>query len=399
MSQQRRLLIVSRSLPFHVAGGMEHVAWDLARTLAERGVAVTVLTTSVPGRAAAFSQDGVRVVAAPGTTPGRYSRPFRRASRSWFRRNGDGVDSVLSVSAGAYGLLGERSSHPGVRFVMQAHGTSVGEIQARWRGPGLRRRIATVRNASWLARDLRAYGNFDRVVAVGPRVEAQLRGWPLRTFVPSDRVIRIDNGIDTGLFRPDAGLRAAARRRLGWGPDDRVVVTVSRLHALKGVREAMRGFATFASARAGTTRLLIVGDGPERRALEAEAARALAPGSFHFSGEARRPEVAGLLNAADVFLFPVLRAEVGLPLNVLEAAATGLPLVLSDALRGDVAAPLEATCVAPRDADAMAAALARAAESPASRDPASRASALPDGRSLGEVAARYEALLFPEPGS
>ena len=395
MSENRRILILSRSLPFHAAGGMEHVAWDLSRALVRAGQVVTVLTTSIPGRPPTFSEDGVGVVTAPGTAPGRYSRPFWDFTRDWFRREGSDVGAVLSVSAGAYGLLGEREHHPEVRFLMQAHGTSVGEIQARWSGPGIRKRIASVRNVAWLSRDLRAYRRFDYIVAVGPRVEAQLGGWPLRTVTRGERVTRIDNGIDTDLFRPDGGSSPRTREDLGWKAGDVGVITVSRLHGLKGVREAMHGFARFASSRHGKARLLVVGDGPERGSLEAEARRVLPRGSFSIFGEARRRDVARLLNASDVFLFTGLRAEVGLPLNVLEAAATGLPLVLSEAVCRDLEPPVEAECVSPHDATDVAAALARAVDGPCGRSPEERISRLPAGRTLSEVAARYAELLLP----
>lgn len=399
MSEKRRILIVSRSLPFHVAGGMEHVAWDLSRALVRAGQVVTVLTTSIPGRPSTFDEDGVSVVTAPGATPGRYSRSFWDFTRHWYRAHSSDVGAVLSVSAGAYGLLGERAHHPDVRFVMQAHGTSVGEIQARWSGPGIRKRIASARNVAWLSRDLWAYGRFDSIVAVGPRVEAQLRGWPLRTATRGVQLTRVDNGIDTDLFRPDTDARQRTREELGWKAHEVGVIAVSRLHVLKGVREAMRGFARFANARPGEVRLLVVGDGPQRGALEAEARRMLPEGSFTLLGEARRRSVARLLNASDVFLFAGLRSEVGLPLNVLEAAATGLPLVLSKAICRDLEPPVRAECVNPHDASDVAAALGLVADGLDGRSPDTRVSSLPIGRTLSAVAARYAELLLPGEGS
>lgn len=396
MSSKRHLLVVTRSLPFHAAGGMEHVAWDVAHALADSGLALTVLTTRVPGRPYRFTENGVAVVALQEAAPGRYSGGFWRASRSWYRENALDVGAVLSVSAGAYGLLSERTRRPEVRFVMQAHGTSIGELRARWRGPGLGRRLASARNLAWLGRDLRSYGRFDRIVAVGPRVEAQLRSRPLRWFVGKNRVIRVDNGIDTTRFRPDMSLRSETREALGWSASDLGIVTVCRLHAQKGVLEALRGFARFASGHHGTERLLVVGSGPERAVLESEAASMLPPGSFSFCGEVRREDVPRLLNAADVFLFLGLRTEVGMPLNVLEAAATGLPLVLSDVLRPDLQPPVEAECVSPRDPAGVAAALSRAAASPAVLHPAARISRLPAGLTLDTAAARYAAILFPQ---
>ena len=198
-------------------------------------------------------------------------------------------------------------------------------------------------------------------------------------------------------FRPDPARRAVVRESLGLDADDVVVVSVSRLHAQKGVLEALRGFAAFAGGRSDA-RYLVVGDGPARGALEAEAEALLPSGSYRLVGAAERREVPGYLDAADVFLFANLRSEVGLPLNVLEAAAVGLPLVLSRHVCSDVEPPLTAECVDPARPGDIAEGLARAVAGLEIGASGSRVSRLPEGRSLAAAAARYDRVLFPENG-
>jgi len=398
MSSKRSVLIVSRSLPFHRAGGMEFVTWDLARALADSGPAVTMLTTRIPGSPATFMEDGVAVVALQESAPGRYSRNFWRASREWFRRNAPDVNAVLSVSAGAYGLLPDRAHRPETRFVMQAHGTSVGEIRSKLRTRTASQWLASVRNAAWLGRDLRAYSRFDCIVAVGPAVAEEFRVPILSRALPAEKVIVIENGIDTARFRPDPSSRSRVRESLGWDSDDLVVATVCRLHYQKGVMEALLGFVEHQRRRGPEgprARWLVVGDGEARESVLVEASRLLPTENYHVFGEVERNEIPALLNAADVFLFPTLRSE-GLPLNVLEAAATGLPLVLSRTLRQGLELPGPVLHVNPSDSREIADALDRLSSgTPRARD-VKGVAALPERYTLGRCAARYVEVLFPD---
>jgi glycosyltransferase involved in cell wall biosynthesis len=394
---RRPVLIVSRIMPFHSHGGMQFVAWDLARTLARLGTPVNLLTTRIPHREARFMEDGVQVAALEHTTPGRYSRAWWRESRRWFRTSCADVRAVLSVSAGAYGMLADRPRFPHVRFVMQAHGSSVGEIRSKWRTRSPSLWLRSVRNIGWLGRDLAAYGKFDRIVAVGPRVHEQLRSRPLSRFVPEGKLLLIENGVDTSRFRPEPALRTEVRTSLGWGPNDLVVATVSRLHSQKGVLEALRGFADFVRRRdAGTPpcRYLVVGDGPERGRLEKEASRLLPTESVKFLGDVVRERVPAFLNASDQFLFTTLHLE-GLPLNVLEAAAVGLPLVLSSTLSDGLDLPGPIRFVDPVKPDDISAALEAMLQSPGLAAPESRPPALPERYTLECSAERYAEVLFP----
>ena len=389
--------MVSRSLPFHRAGGMEFVAWDLARALAGTEADVTILTTKIPGQPAHFEEQGVAVHALREADPGRYSGEWWRASSKWFRSRSGEVNAVLSVSAGAYGMLRDRSRHPDTRFVMQAHGTSVGEIRSKLRTLRISQWLRSGRNIAWIARDLRAYPRFDRVVAVGPTVAAQLRSLPLSRVVQPQNVVTIENGIDTARFRPDPSAGFEIRAALGWGADDLVVATVCRLHAQKGVAEALQGFAEFVRRRrpaAPHARWLVVGDGAIRESIEAEASRTLPPDGYRFVGEVERNEIPAFLNAADVFLFTTRHLE-GLPLNVLEAAAIGLPLVLARTLRTGLDLPGPVRYVDPSNPDEIADALDQFL-SVASAGLGPRGPALPDRYTLKRSTARYAEVLFPE---
>jgi glycosyltransferase involved in cell wall biosynthesis len=379
----RHVVIVSRALPFHSLGGMQAVAWDLATQFVSLGLRVTCITTRIPDRPARFEHDGVRVVALAETTPERYSRAWWRGSRAVFAAELLGkVDYVLSVSAGAYGLLPLRARLPNVPFVFQAHGTSVGEIVSKFRSQQPKAWLSSVRNMFWLVRDMLAYRDFDAVVAVGDAVATALRSAPLSWVLPDERTRTIQNGVDEGQFVPDPVRRTAMRNRLGWQSGERVVVSVSRLHAQKGLRQGLQAFAVLA-AEDSDLRYLIVGDGPERAGLQQLAASLGIAEQVHFAGAMDRDRIPEYLQAADAFLFTTLHSE-GLPLNVLEALAAGVPCVVSNHLQRVIAISPAIVGADPQDARAVSAALRLALQRGRACE-----SLLPEQYTLGHCARAY----------
>jgi glycosyltransferase involved in cell wall biosynthesis len=126
----------------------------------------------------------------------------------------------------------------------------------------------------------------------------------------------IPNGIDTSEFRPDPERRQQTRAELGLGSEF-VWLAVGRLMWKKNFGLLLRAFP-----HSPQTVLLLAGAGPEESSL-----RAIAGPNVRFLGERR--DVAALMNAADGF---VLSSVVeGLPLALLEAGASGLPSVATDA--------------------------------------------------------------------
>lgn len=382
----RETLIVTRILPHHSIGGMQAVAWDLARGLAAAGTPVRVLTTSIPGMPGEFLEGDVPIVALPGTTAGRYSRAWWRKSREYVARRMGDVSGVLSVSAAGFGLLPLRRQMPWAPFIAQAHGTSVGEIVSKWRTRDLRAIARSARNVASLPRDLLEYPKFDLVVAVGSQVRADLMRIPIRWRLDSRKVLLINNGIDTDVFHPDNAGRALARRELGIGPNVPVIISASRLHPQKGLAHGLQAFRRVLAQLPGAC-WLIAGDGPDRMHLEALSRDLGLSNVVRFLGALTRGALARVLRAGDIFVFLSDRVE-GLPLNVLEAAATGLPCVVSAQLQFPFTSGLRP--VPQREPDAVAAAIVDALESTSQ---ISRVSMLPHELSLSYAARQYAELL------
>lgn len=120
-----------------------------------------------------------------------------------------------------------------------------------------------------------------------------------------------------------AARREAARRDLGLAPADVCVGFVGRLAPQKNVALLIEGFAIAAQRYPGL-RLMIVGDGPDAPALREQAQATGLGARIRFAGAI--PAVP-LLPALDLFALPS-RFE-GLPYVLLEAAAAGLPIVMT----------------------------------------------------------------------
>jgi glycosyltransferase involved in cell wall biosynthesis len=344
--------IFTRVLPHHSIGGMQTVAWDMARAIAERGNQVTVVTSEISGLPTEFEDAGVSVVTVPGSSWRRYDTTWWRGARDAFQRVAPSCNVVIGVSAAANSLLPLRARYPHLPFVMQAHGTSVGEVMSKWQTRAPKNIFSSARNIAWIVKDMCAYPQYDAIVAVGERVANDMRRAPISLALSSDRVQLIPNGIDTNVFKPDPVTRERMRNALGWSDAEHVVVSASRLHKQKGIELGLNAFAELEKTL-DSARYLIVGDGPERAELEAHALALGVQEKVQFVGSVSRDALPGYLVASDALLFTTTHVE-GLPLNVLEALASGLPCVVSKHLFRDVDFGRWLTRVSPHDACSIA---------------------------------------------
>jgi len=174
----------------------------------------------------------------------------------------------------------------------------------------------------------------------------------------AERVHLLRNGVDLALFRP--GDRAAARRRLGFTRP--TLLAVGNLVALKRHRLVVEALALLPDAD-----LVIVGEGPERGAIEARARALGVAGRVRLLGQMAQQKLPEIYGAADLLL--LVSTHEGWPNVLLESMACGTPVVVSDiAGIGDiVAAAAAGRVVADAAPDHLAAAIGDLLAAPPSR--------------------------------
>lgn len=295
MSASRHVVHVLSSLGM---GGQERVALDLAVGQVRRGFRVTAISLAPPPEgplAAEFRRAGAEVTCVPRSGEGfDLLLPLRLARR--LRRDRTDLVHTHNRMALLYGAPAGRLARAAV--VHTKHG----------RNPGSRTQVRVARLAARFV---------DAFVAVSAETAAFARE---RREVPEARLSTIANGIALDRFHPDAAARDRLREQLRIPADAWVMGTVGRLAPEKNQALLLRAAAPLLS---GSCRLVLVGDGPLRPALEALATELGIRSLTHFLGA--REDVPEVLSALDAFA--LTSDSEGLPLAIPEAMATGLPVV------------------------------------------------------------------------
>jgi glycosyltransferase involved in cell wall biosynthesis len=193
-----------------------------------------------------------------------------------------------------------------------------------------------------------------RIVTAG---EALKRDLVERNRFPAQRIDSVPTGIDTERFRP--GERMAAREKLGLPRDKTLVGIVATLRSWKGHRYLLEALP----AEAG---LVIVGDGPQRQALEAQVATLGIKYKTLFAGN--QQDVVPWLQSFDVFALPSYANE-GVPQALIQAMLCGLPCATTNiGSMAELAIDRKtALVVAPQNVAALAVALRALLADPALR--------------------------------
>ena len=199
----------------------------------------------------------------------------------------------------------------------------------------------------------------DGLLAVSEALKARM----IALGMPAAKIAVHHTGVDAALFRPRD--RAEAKAALGLaGP---VVVTAGALVPVKGHRLALDAISLVPEAS-----WIVVGDGPERPALEKIVRERGLEGRVRLLGTRPHAELPGLLGAADVLLHTAERE--GLANVWVEALACGTPVVITETgAAREVADRPEAGRIVPRDPAAIAAALRDLISAPPPQDAAREA--------------------------
>ena len=192
----------------------------------------------------------------------------------------------------------------------------------------------------------------DLVVTLGEAMRDEI----LERGVDPDKVIIVPNGVSEEFLRPLPDDQGKLRASLGIKPGQHVVGLVSSLVAHEGIGTLLEAVKIL-NDRGIRTRALIVGDGPERPALQRQA-QALGIDAI-FPGRVPMSQVRAYHAVLDAFVVPRTPdrvCQLVTPLKPVEAMASGLPVVVSgvralseivnDKVTGLVSAPLDPVALA-----------------------------------------------------
>jgi len=226
-----------------------------------------------------------------------------------------GCDTVLFGAAAPLGLLAPGLRSAGVkRCVAVTHGHEAGWAMI----PGARSLLRRIGDEVDVITYLGDYFKARLAAALSPAAAA--------------RMVRLTPGVDVTEFRP--GRRAdGMRERLGLTGRP-VVVCVSRLVPRKGQDTLIRSWPKV-TARVPDAVLLLVGGGRYQPTLERRAERLRVRSSVMFTGSVPWRDLPGYYGAGDVFAMPCRTRRRGLDVEglgivYLEAAASGLPVIVGD---------------------------------------------------------------------
>jgi glycosyltransferase involved in cell wall biosynthesis len=249
-----------------------------------------------------------------------------------------------------------RAAAPHIVHTHLIHADVFGMAAARW--AGVKRVVSTRHNDDPFRRRAPIAGLHRALwgmASAGIAISEAIRQFCIRVEGARPEAIHtIHYGLPPAPAPDVAAARAEVRRLIAAPAAAPVIGFVGRLIEQKGVRYAVRAFARLAEAHPAA-RLLIIGDGDQRQALEAEAGALGVRARTHFIGW--RPDAARLMAGFDVFVMPSLWEGFGIVL--LEAMAAGVPIVGSavSAIPEVVLDGETGLLVPPRDDESLAAAI------------------------------------------
>ena len=310
-----RLLFLSHEYP-PVGGGGATTCRNLAETLAGAGHEVYVVTGPEPGEKPVLGRpDGhsVRVIRVGGRRKCADHCSFlemlsyllmadREACRLHRKKPFDLCLAFYGIPAGPAAL--HLKKRYGLPYVVRIGGGDIPGFQNRFRL--LYCLLAPFVRLVWKEAD---------ALTANSR---GLKRMALR-FSRTDRIQVVPNGVDTELFAPQRGS----------GEEDTEPVRlliVCRLLKRKGIGDVISCLSDVEDRCGRKLVLTIAGSGPAEQELKEMADRSGAASAIRFTGWIPRETLPGLYRQADIFLCPSFRE--GMPNTVLEAMASGLPVVM-----------------------------------------------------------------------
>lgn len=310
------ILAVSHEYP-PIGGGGANAAYNLLNGFAERGHKVTLVTTAYAGRDGINKSEGIEIIEVPAKRSKPDSSSFAemldylikgyKKSKELVKNaklSGETYDIVIAffgIPSGPIGYMLKKKYR--IPYIIRFGG---GDI------PGAQKRFDTVYKILRPA-----------IRTIWRNSEARItnsEGLKQRAsdYYKECKYEIIPNGVDTSRFYP--GDKSDDKDTLN-------ILFVSRLIEGKGLQYVIPRLKNIANNTDKKIKLTVVGDGPYRDNLVQLAAEHDVTDIIDFKGKKQGEELASLYREGDIFILPSERE--GMPNVVLEAMASGLPVVMT----------------------------------------------------------------------
>ena len=298
---------------WHATGGIENYLWNIADHLPE--ASVTVLTSQPEqGESGRVVRAGSSIAE---VQTQRLLWPLLKPAwlpnyRRLVKHVKAGEIDVLLCGKGLFeGLLGYHlKKKTGTPYIVFTYAMEIATWAQR---PGVRQKL------------VKALTNADRVAYINDVTKQQLLDLGVRT----EQLLKLQPGVDDRHFNAvSEPLVDATLRQLGVSQP--YVLSVGRLIERKGFDTLIEAFAKLDQTRFGDYQLIVVGDGPEREALEKAADEHFISTSVKFLSDVPDKQLPALYAGATVFAMTPRELPddlEGFGIVYLEAAAHGVPAI------------------------------------------------------------------------
>jgi len=351
-----RIAMLARVVyPLHGYGGIERHVFHLSTHLARLGVEIELWVQDAPPGREADLGPGIRLhclrydrtspFLRPNSILGRqisyplYSRAVGREAARWVRQGQVDLVHAQGLAACGFGWLRRHDAalRAAAPMIMNPHGME------EYKAPSPAKRLAYAP-----FRAMYSYGarSADRVIATDACTQGEV---PRYLGVDPARVVVLPSAIDSAecLAPLDAALQRSLRGRLGLEGAPLVLLSVSRLERNKGFHLLAEALAGLKERLPAGWRWVVVGEGKERPALEAQARQGGIASHTHFAGRLDDAGLHNLYEVVDLLVHPTLYEGSSLVVlegmihrrPVLATAAGGIPDKLFDRRNGRLVPP------------------------------------------------------------
>lgn len=318
------LTVIPYFSPAYYYGGPVRVAHEITRRLVKRGHQVTVYTTDVFDNKSRYHKgtenvEGVQVTYFKNISNSLACRShaflpigfYSSIRRSCHEYDLIHIHEYYTLMAAATARFARMYGKP---FLLSAHGSLP---VTRERGNQGRKILFN----RMLGNSI--FKNISGVIALNEKEKEQFKEFGIEEM----KIDIIPNGIDAAEFKelPDG---EEFRVRYGISDGEKVILFVGRIHEIKGLDMLVKAFKEATGSVKGAKMVIVGPDDGYLKTLHEMASALGALPDIIFTGLLSGQEKLSAYAAADIFVLPS-RSE-GFPVTVLEACASGLPVIITD---------------------------------------------------------------------